>query len=79
MTAIVLSLITHLNNPTPSPMAIMCCSVPKPGVYGACTPLLTSGFCESGKVPHQCSDTEVCNDDGSACWLECKPLNGGFS
>ncbi len=78
MTAIVLTLIARLTNPTPEPAAIMCCSVPTPDAYGSCTPLPTSGFCESGKVPHQCSDVQVCGEDG-ACWYECKPLSGGVS
>lgn len=74
MTTILLALITHLTNPTPEPAQVLCCSR-----EAGCSALPSSGFCPEGKIPHQCSDTETCNDDGSACWLECKPLDGGVS
>lgn len=51
--------------PAPEGDHLVCCA------NGACSPAV-DGECPEGKVLHQCSDEEVCNEDGSACWNECK-------
>jgi len=45
----------------------LCCSNP-----GGCVATLQDGSCPSGKVLHNCDDVETCNEDESACWLDCK-------
>lgn len=39
---------------------------------GGCSPAV-NGACPQGGVLHNCSDEEICNEDGSACWYECAP------
>lgn len=41
---------------------------------GSCSPAV-KGACPQGGVLHNCSDVEICNDDGSACWYECEPAS----
>lgn len=61
-----LAALALLLQPSPVPASgthFVCC------YDGVCEP--SEGRCADGWVLHECSDEEVCNDDGTACWNEC--------